>query len=109
MADAGLALAVRLSHERRPCVAPLLGVLLCDVAPLVALDGRVSTPRDGAAGRRLADATLGRRCARWAIVMRMEVRRCVALRAMVRSCRREFLWWRRRRRRPPLRESPAMS
>ncbi|KZT75621.1 hypothetical protein F511_47355 [Dorcoceras hygrometricum] len=54
MADAGLALAVRLSHERRPCVAPLLGVLFRDVAPLVALDGRVSPPRDGATGRTMA-------------------------------------------------------
>ncbi|KZT76729.1 hypothetical protein F511_46246 [Dorcoceras hygrometricum] len=47
-------LAVRLSHERQPHVAPLLGVLLRDVAPLVALDGRVSPPRDGATGRRFS-------------------------------------------------------
>ncbi|KZV07154.1 hypothetical protein F511_45367 [Dorcoceras hygrometricum] len=45
------------AESRRPpflhyvAQAPLLGVLLRDVAPLVALDGRVSTPRDGAAGR----------------------------------------------------------
>ncbi|KZT76653.1 hypothetical protein F511_46324 [Dorcoceras hygrometricum] len=45
-------LAVRLSHERQPHVAPLLGVLLRDVASLVALDGRVSPPHDGATDRR---------------------------------------------------------
>ncbi|KZV06936.1 hypothetical protein F511_45582 [Dorcoceras hygrometricum] len=81
-------LAVRLSHERQPYVAPLLGVLLRDIAPLVALDGRVSSSRDGATGRTLADDVrhlmggrcgAGRRCARG-----------VALRAMVRAAAAAF-------------------
>ncbi|KZT76291.1 F-box/LRR-repeat protein 3 [Dorcoceras hygrometricum] len=56
-----------------------------------------------AVGRPLKHAC--RRCATLygAAWSTLHVRRCVALRAMVRSCRREFLWWRRRRRRPPLR------